>query len=542
MADELIVFAQLQKVDVMRRQVWGIATAETPDRSGEIMDYAMSKANFAAWSDAISKATDGKSLGNLRVMHQPIAAGRVIHFEPRDASRDIYIGAEVVDAAEWEKVLKGVYTGFSIGGSYGKRWQDGENKRYEAKPNEISLVDYPCHPGAVFEFVKADGQSEMMKFSGDELGKEFASDEQRRAFFGTHPEAANSGEETPEKIAAAVARIKPVRYGKEQNESVKRIRSTPHGTRIVRNDGTVGTLESRVIDNGTSNGRSTRAYRYVPDNGKPTPWNSVPANFYEPIDPKYSWHTKSYNPTDLIKGENMQKQFPPAKGKDEQSPPAKDGQETAPPAGDANSGAELHEHDALKAKLAEQVKAAVIEQAVADEIWNAIMADEAAEQDAEAGESPAQEQAEAQPAAGDSGTATPAQTAPAPGIDKEAMRSELLALLEELGLVERVENGAAKAVQSGDLQKAISANELQKAEMTNMEKRFDEQVKDLSARLEKLAGSGPVLAIRPGDANQGSDAILDDLRKRQAATKSPMEKQQLGNLIAQLEMQRVQPR
>jgi len=72
-----------------------------------------------------------------------------------------------VDDNEWKKVLEGVYTGFSVGGSYGAKWPDPVLEgvtRYEAKPVEISLVDVPCMPGAMFEIVKADGASEMRKF------------------------------------------------------------------------------------------------------------------------------------------------------------------------------------------------------------------------------------------------------------------------------------------------------------------------------------------------------------------------------------------
>ena len=39
MADELLKFAQLTKVDAKLGQVWGIISSETPDDSGEIMDY-----------------------------------------------------------------------------------------------------------------------------------------------------------------------------------------------------------------------------------------------------------------------------------------------------------------------------------------------------------------------------------------------------------------------------------------------------------------------------------------------------------------------
>jgi hypothetical protein len=162
-------FAQLKKVDVEKRQVWGVAASETPDRDGEIMDYERSKPHFEAWSLAIQKASGGKSKGNLRVMHQPIAAGRIISMEMRDDKKEIYIGAEVVDENEWQKVLKGVYTGFSIGGKYGT-WSefDGAYKRYEAIPSETSLADLPCNPDATFEVVKANGVSELKKFTKDD--------------------------------------------------------------------------------------------------------------------------------------------------------------------------------------------------------------------------------------------------------------------------------------------------------------------------------------------------------------------------------------
>jgi len=166
------VFIPLQKADLAKRQVWGFAAVEQPDRSNppEIMDYETSKAHFLSWSDSVQKASFGKSLGNVRAQHggQMLAVGRVIHLEPRDSERGFYVGVEVVDDEAWKKVEKGVYTGFSIGGSYGKKWPDAMLKkaiRYTALPNELSLVDYPCIPDATFEVVKADGQSELRKFA-----------------------------------------------------------------------------------------------------------------------------------------------------------------------------------------------------------------------------------------------------------------------------------------------------------------------------------------------------------------------------------------
>lgn len=202
-------FVTLQKVDVAKREVWGVAAVEQPDRAGEIMDYALSKANFVKWSKDMEKATQGKSKGNLRGMHNDIAAGKVIHFEPNDEKKLFYIGTKVVDDNEWRKVLEGVYTGFSVGGSYGKKWADPANiglTRYEAKPVEISLVDVPCMPGAQFEVVKADGATEMRKFvtiaglaKGDKDGHPFRGNQytagQRVVVHGSNGKIIDSNEE-----------------------------------------------------------------------------------------------------------------------------------------------------------------------------------------------------------------------------------------------------------------------------------------------------------------------------------------------------------
>jgi hypothetical protein len=73
----LKLFVPIQKVDVEKREVWGRAVQETVDKANEIFDYATSKPLFEAWSSEFEKATDGKSLGNIRAMHNRIAAGKV---------------------------------------------------------------------------------------------------------------------------------------------------------------------------------------------------------------------------------------------------------------------------------------------------------------------------------------------------------------------------------------------------------------------------------------------------------------------------------
>ena len=158
------LFLPLTKVDVEKREVWGRATHEVADKSGEIFDYATSKPLFEKWSSDFEKATDGKSKGNVRAMHGKVAAGKVISIDYNDAEKAIDIGTKIVDDAEWAKVVEGVYTGFSIGGSYTKRWKDGDLQRFTANPAEISIVDNPCVSTAVFAMVKADGSVEEKSF------------------------------------------------------------------------------------------------------------------------------------------------------------------------------------------------------------------------------------------------------------------------------------------------------------------------------------------------------------------------------------------
>lgn len=160
------IFARLTKVDEATRTVEGIIASEAVDRSGEIFDYERSKPNFVKWSESIAKATDGKNLGNVRVMHGKSVAGitKALNFD--DAAKQITVQAEIVDDNEWNKVKKGCYTGFSIGGRYAAKWDDEAlgKTRYEADPSEYSLVDLPCNPEAQFTVIKADGTEELCKF------------------------------------------------------------------------------------------------------------------------------------------------------------------------------------------------------------------------------------------------------------------------------------------------------------------------------------------------------------------------------------------
>jgi hypothetical protein len=155
----LSVFVPFLRKDESRREVHGVIADETPDKSNEVFDYQSSKPHFQTWvNEAVERtASAGQpiSYGNVRGQHSNVAAGKLSDVSFDDQGKKISVIAKVVDDDAWRKVLEGVYTGFSIGGKYLKKWGDGSNVRYTAKPAEVSLVDSPCNPSATFTAIKS---------------------------------------------------------------------------------------------------------------------------------------------------------------------------------------------------------------------------------------------------------------------------------------------------------------------------------------------------------------------------------------------------
>jgi hypothetical protein len=172
-------FWPLIKVDEATHTVYGVVTAQRPDKDGEIMHYNSTVPYYKDLNEEFTKATDGKSIAPLREMHQLKAAGVGKSIDFRDPDTQIAMGFKVVDDDAWKKVKEGVYTGFSQGGAYVKTWrapytdpatnQTQEYTWYTAKPGEISLVDSPCLKEARFELVKADGTKEERTFKKAEV-------------------------------------------------------------------------------------------------------------------------------------------------------------------------------------------------------------------------------------------------------------------------------------------------------------------------------------------------------------------------------------
>lgn len=127
--------------------VIGIASTEALDSQGEVVK---ADAMVAALPDFFKYGT-----GNLREMHQPLAAGTVDKADITDGVTTIEV--TVVDPVAVKKVLAGVYKGFSIGGAVTARDKVNKTVITGMRLTEISLVDRPANPEAVFEAFKADG-------------------------------------------------------------------------------------------------------------------------------------------------------------------------------------------------------------------------------------------------------------------------------------------------------------------------------------------------------------------------------------------------
>lgn len=158
----------ISKVDKENRLVSGFATLDNVDTSDDVVTAEASKAAFSTFR------------GNIREMHQPIAAGRMVdfvedeYFHEGEFYRGIYVTAYVSKGAEdtWQKVLDGTLSGFSIGGNI----TDQESKFVkDAGPNgktirfikaydlvELSLVDNPANQlSNIFSIVKNNEGSFM---------------------------------------------------------------------------------------------------------------------------------------------------------------------------------------------------------------------------------------------------------------------------------------------------------------------------------------------------------------------------------------------
>lgn len=163
----------LTKIDEERRLVSGFATLDNEDTSSDVITADASREAFTRFR------------GNIREMHQPIAAGKLVdfstksYFDPTSGAEytGVYVTAYVSKGAQgtWEKVLDGTLSGFSVGGGIEESHTDVSKAtgnavrvitKYEL--DELSLVDNPCNQLAnVFSIEKVAGETKATGISTD---------------------------------------------------------------------------------------------------------------------------------------------------------------------------------------------------------------------------------------------------------------------------------------------------------------------------------------------------------------------------------------
>ncbi|HEZ0915096.1 TPA: HK97 family phage prohead protease, partial [Neisseria meningitidis] len=132
-------------------KVWGYASSEAVDSDGEVIAAAAMKAAIP----------DYMKFGAEREMHGSNAAGTAIEINVEDDGRTFFV-AHIVDPVAVTKVKTGVYKGFSIGGSVTAHDELNKSQITGLKLTEISLVDRPANPDAVFTCFKADKDAETV--------------------------------------------------------------------------------------------------------------------------------------------------------------------------------------------------------------------------------------------------------------------------------------------------------------------------------------------------------------------------------------------
>jgi hypothetical protein len=174
LSDEEVQFRQLIGVRKMRLygaiqkvepqddgtvRVHGIATSEAVDDQGEIVRAEAMRAAIP----------DYMCFPALREMHQLSAAGTTLEAEVWEDGTTRIV-AHVIDPVAVAKVKNRVYRGFSIGGRVTQRDRNNPKAITGLVLDEISLVDRPANPEAIFDCWKAgiakEGSATAIDFAG----------------------------------------------------------------------------------------------------------------------------------------------------------------------------------------------------------------------------------------------------------------------------------------------------------------------------------------------------------------------------------------
>lgn len=179
----------ISKIDEEKRIVSGFATLDNIDKQGDRVLPEASEKAFANFR------------GNVRLMHQPIPAGKVVSFrsdtffdpETKKQYTGVFVDTYVSKGAQdiWEMVLDGTLTGFSIGGAIKETDTELDEetnntvriiKEYDLV--ELSLVDSPANQFAnIFSIQKTiDGDVVDGMFSKSNIQNVFWCETEEMAY------------------------------------------------------------------------------------------------------------------------------------------------------------------------------------------------------------------------------------------------------------------------------------------------------------------------------------------------------------------------
>lgn len=241
----------IAKVDEEKRLVSGFATLDNIDAADDVVLASASASAFARFR------------GNIREMHQPIAAGRLVDFQEdsfydsntKEFYRGVYVTVYVSKGAQdtWEKVLDGTLSGFSIGGNIidassefvKDAGEGGKTVRFikEYDLVELSLVDNPCNQLANVFSIQKSGDSTLMKgmvadtelinvfwCSSDEIAKHSTSEAEACKTCGGSMEIIGwfeKGEDESAKVADVVSKF--LRQGEDDVADNKQVSANGEG-------------------------------------------------------------------------------------------------------------------------------------------------------------------------------------------------------------------------------------------------------------------------------------------------------------------------
>lgn len=138
--------AKVEPQDDGTLKVYGYASSGAVDSDGETVSPEAMKAAIP----------DYMKFGAVREMHQSIAAGTAIEIGVDDDDGKTNFAAHIVDPIAVKKVQTKVYKGFSIGGKVTSRDPANAKSITGLRLVEVSLVDRPANPEAVFTMYKAE--------------------------------------------------------------------------------------------------------------------------------------------------------------------------------------------------------------------------------------------------------------------------------------------------------------------------------------------------------------------------------------------------